>query len=499
MPGKRLAQTGASLFAVALTFSACTSTSPDLVLADRVTRVRENTVELPAEPYRGFLTLQTAITRASAASEDVAILASAVDIAAQEKLMAGDMRDPELRASYGSSSSDGDRVQTTTASTSATGISAPRSSAIQTLSDDQTGYAIALRIFPPNPWERAAAISASTAATYISIAELLQAKWQLNNQIRRLFIQIHFQAQSLKVYREMTEVYGQALKVARERARQGHGTIDDVMATARRYLAAVADRDTAARDQAQAREELARLVAIPIADLHPLMDERLLNPPQIASAATGPLEEDALGHRRDLAALYWSTVQAKEDLRGARGSRMPWFTHVQAGFGSGSSQGDSLSSGNTFNALGLPQRVDTSQTSDNEDQTEWSIQAAISLPIIPGANHAVDVSLAQYRSAGLREGKARERVRREIRNALAAVKAIEAGRQQYEEDTRELSHDMEEALRTVKDATMLDPLALARMREQILETQRIRIESEMDYHLAVIRLEEVLGKHLPGR
>ncbi len=474
----------ACLLALALAaISGCRSIPPDERLAQRLTETRLTASTPLTAPYYGPLTLETALARATAASETVAMLAADVDVAYHQKRAAGDYRDPELRLSYGAGDGDGFR-ESFDAAGGGTGF--------RSTTEDRTAYDVGLRFFPTNPFTREPRTAAARAAIYTAAAELLDAQWRVENVVRRLFVQIHFLSATLEADRELTEVYRQALRIQQDRIEQGHGTLADIMTASRRYLEALSDRDRTVRAHDQARRELATLTAMPFDEVHIVMDPELLETPTITGADLAALETEALSRRRDFSTLYWRRVQAEARYREARAGRLPWLTHLQASYGITESTGDARNTG-----PGLSRPL-TGGYREDDDREGWQVDTGITLPLTPRGAREAAVRLAEFRRAEWLEIKGKERIRREIMDALTAVKAAVASRERYREETMPMVRNMETMLATLESQAGLDPIEVARMREQILASRRLEQRAAMEYHLAVIQLEEALGLRLPA-
>ena len=79
---------------------------------------------------------------------------------------------------------------------------------------------------------------------------------------------------------------------------------------------------------------------------------------------------------------------------------------------------------------------------------------------------------------------------------LAAVQSLARSRARYQSDTGPVIEEMRDTLKDIEDATGVDPTDVARVREQILESRRMEIQAELEYQLALIGLEAVVGMPL---
>jgi outer membrane protein TolC len=467
-----------TLSLLTLTILAGCATPQDPTITVQLAEISQMDLSLPESGNVGSITLEQAIARASASSDEVAGLVATVNVVAKEKLASGDLRDPELRVGIGEDDGDSDRVRTIV------GPSADTETGSTTR--DQSAYSLALRMFPRSPWTRNARLSAGRAKIFAAVADLLQARWDLENDVRRLFAELHFLNQDKALMDELTGIYRVAVENARQGYQADHMTVAHVMTASRRYLGTMSDRDEVTRRRANARRKLATLVALSTDDLHIDFATKPAAELPFESLTTKALESQALNHRRDLAVLYWQKASAEAMLREARADRRPWFTFVEGAYGKRES---------SMNRR-LVGASDTTLTADDGDETEWGIRTGITLPLFPWANHSVDVRQAQYRRAAIHELRAREQVKRDIQNAVTALTEISKARETYRRDTNPLIQEMDKVLKGIESVEGLDPTDVARLRGQILESRRLNLESELEYRLAVIALEDAVGLRL---
>ena len=94
------------------------------------------------------------------------------------------------------------------------------------------------------------------------------------------------------------------------------------------------------------------------------------------------------------------------------------------------------------------------------------------------------------------ESKARERIEREIGDALHAAAEVNEARRRFAAESAPLVAAMEQAVASLEGQTDLDPYDLARIREQIIESRLVQLESDLTFQHAIIDLEAVLGVRL---
>jgi len=482
---------------IALCAAGCAVRNPDL--SGTLASVSRLAAEPPEDVFNGPLTVDAAVQRAAAASDEIAALLAEVQVAARRKDAAFDIRDPELRFSYGMQEGDAARVQTQSdlLTYQAGGIAAPSTASSRgDITDERNSYGIGLRFFLPSPWVTSRRVSAEAAAIYAAVAELLDAQWQLSVQVRSLFAQVHFLDKDLAVIEELAGVYRSTLDLVKERLQQGQATVQDVMTASRRYLGVLSDRDEAQREYQAARRELASLAAAEADEMQLAVSEATFPQPDLAALDATALLSYALRRRADVSALFWRAREARARYEECRAARIPWPSFVQASYSVDDGTSDRSETGTELDPSRGRTRAFSQVTRDDSQDDEWRIDAAFELPFFAAFNSEDDVLEAEWRGADARERKARARVKREIADALAAARAMAGNRARYRSETAPIIEGMQSTLDGISDATGVDPADVARVREQILESRRMDIQAELEYQLALIGLESVLGMPL---
>ncbi len=488
-----------STLAICLIAGCTTPNDPKLTI--RLAQISQMDISIPEPELKGDLDIQQAIDRALANSADVATLVATVNVVAKERLADREIRDPEIRIGYGEDEGDSDRVRTELGpGLPMTAPGAPgtvRGRETGRTTSDRSAYGVSLRVFPRSPWTRNAQTSEGSANVHAAVADLLEERWALGNDVRRLFAELHFLNEERKLMEELSAVYKEAVTLTKRGFEAGQLAVADVMSASRRYLGALADRDESTRRRAAARRELAAMVGLPTEKLRITFDESAFSAAPYKNFTAAALQARAIENRRDLAALYWRKTAARAALKRSKRERLPWFTFVEGSFGKSESSMSRLMQTTAADTLGGPPRIlDGTLTEDDGDEDEWGIRTGITLPIFPWANYSVDLSLAEYRRAAIRELRAREHVKREIHDALQAIREIAEARDAYEQDTDPLIQEMEIVVTNIGSTPGLDPIDIARLRGQIYESRLLSLESELEHRLVVIDLEEVLGLRL---
>ena len=471
--------------------SGCALRNPDV--SRTLASVSRLAVEAPEDSFRGPLTTDAAVQRASAASDEIAALLADVQVAASRKDAVFDLRDPELRLSYGVQNGDTLRKQTDSqfATSVGGGLAGPATGTSSTdITDESDGYALGFRFFPRHPWQTSRRVSAETARIYAAVAELLAAQWRLSIEVRTLFAQTHYLEKDLAVMADLAALYRDTLDLVKDRMDQGQSTVQDLMTASRRYLGALSDNDETLRDYQRVRRELASLVAAEADLMELVVNEQTFPAADLTTLRPATLVSYAMERRADLSALFWNARAARDAFEELHAARIPWPRFIQASYAVDSGTSERSTTGND---VGRPY---TRFAEDDDNADQWQIGAAFDLPVFSRFNAEGDVLEAEWRGAQARERKARARVKREIGDALAAAHGLADNRARYQAETAPIIDSMTSTLEGIEDVKGVDPADVARVREQILESRRMEIQSELEYQLAVISLEAVLGMPL---
>ena len=427
-------------------------------------------------PVTGHMNLLVAINNAIAHSDRIALLRAAVDIAAQQKFVARDLRDPELRLSHETGLSSGTRAYLSTNLT-------PRSS-----SANAVGNNLALRLFPPNPWALSARVSGATANYYADLAYLRHEEWLITIEICRLFAEIQYLENDVQLIDQLTGVYKDTQDILEESMRQGQSTLQDLMTASRRYLRALSERNNVIHLYEEAHRQLAELTAIPADQIKLVFDENMPKPIDSVLMDMNFLENEAIQNRPDLTALFWRTEASKAKYKEACAERKPWLEFIQFSYATGSQSEDT----DEFDIF----TGSTATTRDDVDDDEWRVDIAISVPIISWLNHSTTASLSEHELAKMEESALLKRIHRKISSALSTMKSIEESQKQYETESTPIIQQMQNVLTSLEDENVLSPDQIARIKEEILETQRLKLKAEYDHLSAFLTLEEALGKQI---
>ncbi len=508
--------------------------------------VRTQVVPPPVAARSGPLALEEAINRALENSPDVADARAAADVALANVRAAGDLRDPELRVGWGEGEMDGterssgsgverlilprdydevlnpyeppqdldnDGVDDTPGGfqREKEGPTLTTDRASRTQSSEERFHSIALRVFPPNPWALAAQVSAARAALHAAEAEYFEARRLVEIEVRRLFAEGAFAEREAAALDRLIESRRRMLDAAREAMASGRYTQSDLLQFHRQYLDTVADHDKARRNAERVRHQLAALTRLPAATLSVSFASSVPAAEAPADWTPERLWELALENRGDLAALYWESMALRSEWRETEADRIPWFAHIQGGFAWGDEDTFDFTQGTdesrTRHDIQDPDIVpggrysyterhvgeESDWSSGSRETEEWTVSAAITLPIFSWFSGKVEASRAEYRRAERAAHFARAQMRDDVAAALEQVRSLERIRTEYTAASLPVLKEMRDSLEEIRSSEAVPADELYKTEQEILDAERLLAQYEYEYAVALIDLREKVG------
>ncbi|MDP6523174.1 MAG: TolC family protein [Kiritimatiellia bacterium] len=487
---------------VLLILAGCTSVKTSEVAWPSANTRRIPDLEIPA-PYglTGPLTLQSAIERAIEANPGIQSQKAAVEVARKAVGAVKDWDDPQLRFSYGESESDSLSTSSGTENLVNTGITeggsttpavpASNSGESGESFQDSEGYRVAFRLYPPNPWERAAEVSGARADLYAAQASLQFLRAQTAYEVRKAYAEFQFADEDVKVLDRLLTVSKSLVEITNKLLERGQGTVLDSMNASRRYLAALSDRDQRIRERDDALGQLAGLISLPAESLEVRHENVTLGSLDPMTVDLHKLEDTAMRYRGDLVAAGWTVRAARAAYDAAKAARIPWLAHVQASYSSAEDQSESWS---REEEVSLDGTVSRSQVGESEDDNEeWRVDAAIRLPIFTWIGRTDDLRKAELKHAETLEMQALMDMKQDIRNRVDRLKRLDDQRARFEMAADPVTEEIWKVLDNSRSGQNLPPDQIARMKEQLLDISRIKLQAEFERTVTMLAIEAEMG------
>ena len=395
-------------------------------------------------------------------SELVALRAARAVVEARGEAV-WDIEDPELRLRYGKSSGR----DTDYYNSSEGDIPMPSSSVND---EEEEEYQAGIRFFVPNPWILSRRAEAEHAYLEAANAQLRHAEWLVTVRLKELFAEINYYEKDVRLTDSLVKLHADTLEKMKMGSGEGVSTMQDTMIESRRYMAAIAGREKASRLYRTARKELSGMVEIPESQLCILIREDELLP-DLPKRLDRMVVSDIWMSRPDFSALRWNTRAAHMLVKAADRTRIPWISFLQFSYGISSQDYD--------------------PTKDDVD--EWRIDAACSLPLFSWFNDAAKQRMQEYEQALVNETQYIRHSYIDLQNALEDYKNAKKQWERYETETVPVVKSMERLLETVEAGSDFSVYDKARIREQLIDTQRLKLQSDLEMHQAVIGISRLLG------
>jgi outer membrane protein TolC len=357
---------------------------------------------------------------------------------------------------------------------------------------DSDAYKIGVRFFPPNPWTARARLATYRAEYAAALADAYVMEWEVASRVRELYAWIAYLRQDLALAREQAEVRQNAATSAATLVDNGQIPTVEALAAAQRHLQAQADCDKQEHEIRLAVTELGTLIGRSVpeeairtqSNSTTTLDEKTLDALE--------LQRKALRNRREIAAAYWRSQQAEAALREARSTRIPWLTGVEGTYSESNRREDPDAA---WGLEGRTAELDPfySIPIDNEEDTEWRVEAVVSIPLFSLGPQVTRVQRAQYRQAMETLGALTRQTLSEVTDALASLRRIETRSTAFQADCAARLAHAQDALNEMQKNPGFAPDDAIRLREIAIDLQRMRARLEYDRQMAILQLGKSVG------
>jgi len=360
---------------------------------------------------------------------------------------------------------------------------------------DSDSYKVGVRFFPPNPWIAAARRATYRAGYAAALADAYAVEWQVASRIKELYAWIAYLRLDLTLAQQLEEVRQTAAQTAFTLVDSGQMSTIEALTASQRHLQALSDCDKLERDAALAVSELSALLGRSFPAEAIQTGTNRPAPLEPAALESLELQRRTLKNRKEIAAAYWRSQFAEAALREARATRIPWFTNLEGSFGQSNRRKDPDAA---WGMEGRTAELDPfySIPIDEEQDTEWRVEAVVTLPIFSLGPQATRVQRAQYRQAMETLGALTRQALSETLDALARLTQTEARRAAFEADFAARQRRAQAALADLELHPDVAAEDLIRTKEMSVELERMRVRQEYDRQMAILRLEQKVGCEL---
>lgn len=478
---------------------------PRLNVAQDILRsYKRDDIPRPAGP----ITLQYAVELALKHNPELRVLREEQRVVETLRTGAIQIKDPELRISYGKGSEQ-QNAFTSMAQTNApwvtnnslgvpvTAFPYGRATSTRVTTEDSSDYQATLRFFPPNPWLMRAQIREADAAVIAAQANVVAMEWDVVQAVNETFSRAQHLHTDIGFIDKLIKLGSNTISLIQLRVGQGTATLPDAINASKTHLSLINDRAVAERDYAAAVQELASLMGIGASDI---VISPLVSPlPQLdpRTADTSFLESIAVRNRVDLAARILDLRAAEATLRRAESEAMPWITFLQASVGRSTSKATvdpnlEWTASDGFNGTLLSPYNQW----EEDNGTQWRIDAGITLPLFSWMTNPSVAESAECRRKAAAIDAALKRIVADTRDAVRNLQTA------YDNLVRYSSTSSPDAtlLRSIMDKTdqqgTLRPDDRSTIETSLLEVERATKKLEYEYRQAYMKLSAKVGRDL---
>jgi len=443
------------------------------------------------------LTVADAIERVLRRHPEIIALRAVVQTALQERRLALDVRDPELNFTISDAETETRRTgQHELGGIMPNGtkyISGYLNDTIEAKTADSESWAIRLRVFPPNPFLMTARRMAAGAQYRIAESNLREAEQRIGREVKDLFNQLTAAEQDLEVSRRRLELRAEMRREIEKTALRGSRT--ELMLASGRYLRGLANRTERRRDRTIARARLCTLLGVQEAALNIVLLEQTPFAEALSRLDPHDLVLYALEHRPDLTRAHWQYRAARRRLAELRLTSAPWFTTLDATYAEQTSS--EIRSPEWRTSAGTPytELQPAFGTVDEDIESEWRISAGVTIPLFSPMTRWRRACATEAQSYQTQYFEAKERIPAEVRNSLAALRAILDELENYQAEADPYIRDIRKALPEMR-ALHMDPKDIASLSEELERYEAACAEAAFAYREELFAFETAIGTSL---
>ena len=249
----------------------------------------------------------------------------------------------------------------------------------------------------------------------------------------------------------------------------------DVLRAETKWRKTVRACEALAAARAALRRQIAWLADVPEAGFEIAAEPPILPAAEELSLAT--LVEVAFARRPDLAVALAELDAAEANVGAAKAALLPWFRFVEAAYEHAND------------------RSDDNGRHETGHEDEWTLKAALNLPVFAWTGESVKLSSMVRDRADARVQALYASIRMEIEVALADYR--EASAQVREDEARAFVRDMERRIADYAAAPTADAAEICRARAELQDWESVQAVARRARVEAALRLESVIGGPLP--
>lgn len=319
---------------------------------------------------------------------------------------------------------------------------------------------VALRLHPDMPWARSAKVAAARADLAAEQARTGIAHREVASEVRRLYAALAFGEATRDVITRQLGVLAERQRVLAAQVSRGTATQLEAILSDEDLLDLEATRSTLEVELARSRTALSTLLGVPHGQTwKPVWDMAKLRAAETTFDRSA-LRARALAARPELVEAAHRVQAADARAYRERARRVPWFENVQ---------------------------VERSV----KDSVDWSISAAITVPLFSLNGGEIEVADAITSSATEARRRLALQTLAEVDAAIALAETTGKRAKELADRVDPLARAMSALMTETSSANIADPVKLLLLEERHVRAERKVLEAALDHRLAMIALHSL--------
>ncbi|MDD2237522.1 MAG: TolC family protein [Kiritimatiellae bacterium] len=373
---------------------------------------------------------------------------------------------------------------------------------------DDESWSVGLRLYPPNPWGYAAEVSRTEARLHAAEACLRQEQLAVTKDTAICTARILATQVRLQLLHQLESAARKQLALAEKRPVKDHAD------TLRRTLEIQSRLAKTQRELAGLLSDLARLTGEPVPPEKLKETWDWLPASAINREELAPLLRGAHTRRPEIALAYWQTCELLADYQAARADNIPWFRNIDVAYDHGNrdesggynsessalqrerqgsttytdfADGDRRTSVRSSDGQTHIRQQETGAETASRSSDEWSVQAAIEIPLFQWFSGQSAKSRDRARAALADLQSTRQAARRDIRTQLLILRKSRNDLVQFKRTMLPSVRELAKRIQILRNSNLLRPDEYLQMLQQIsdiaLETRALE-QAHLEARLA---------------
>ncbi len=345
------------------------------------------------------------------------------------------------------------------------------------------GDTLGLRVYMANPFVNRWLRKRGEASAKVIEAEADEEAYAVFCEVRTLCLEAQMLQEEIALLEQMATLRRELRDYRKEQADAGVANALDLIRSETRWVSLRSE----IREKQLARQQIIRQIAllakVPAEQvcLRPPDFSRLIDPARLEVSA---LTDMAFLRRPDLLRVTRQKEAAQHGVKAAKAGHIPWLEYVEGTYEEESATGTST------------EQYFSGHDTTSQDQTEWQVRVAITLPVFNWLGDEVKRSRSELAAAEMRADGVETKIRAEVGGVLADFLSAREARDQITEERQRVQETVTKQIDALAKESTVKYEEVLSAREELLAYRRFCLKAEREYLRMVQFLETVSGGSL---